>query len=46
MHLYESTHVSSVWLLFNVPINNFSVMVGWRHRFLGINQYFGELKVS
>ena len=24
------------WLLFNVPVNNFSVMLGWSHCFLGI----------
>ena len=34
------------WLLFNVPVNNFSVMLGLSHCFLGIYQYFGELKVS
>ena len=28
---------------FNIPINNFSVMSGRSHRFLGINQYFREL---
>ena len=33
-----------VWFvfLFNVPINNFSVMLGWSHRFLGVYQYFGH----
>ena len=35
-----------VWLLFNIPVNNFSVMLGRSHCFLGIYQYFGELKVS
>ena len=30
-------------LRFNVPVNNFSVMLGRNHRFLGINQYFREL---
>ena len=29
-----------VWLLFNVPVNNFSVMLGQSHCFLGIYQYF------
>ena len=33
-----------VLLLFNVPVNNFSVMFGRSHCFLGIYQYFGELK--
>ena len=32
--------------LFNVPVINFSVMMGRSHRFLGIYQYFGDLKVS
>ena len=31
-------------LRFNIPVNNFSVMLGWSNRFLGINQYCGELK--
>ena len=35
-----------VWLLFNVPINTFSVMLGRSHCFIGVYQYFGELKVS
>ena len=29
-----------VWLLFNVPVNDFSVMLGLNHCFLGIYQYF------
>ena len=33
-------------ITFNVTVNNFSVMLGRSHRFLGIYQYFGELKVS
>ena len=33
-----------VWLLFNVPVNKFSVMLGRSLCFLGIYQYFGELK--
>ena len=28
---------------FNVPIKNFSVMLGWSHHFLGVDQYCGEL---
>ena len=31
------------FFLFNVLVNNFSLMLGWSHRFLGIYQYFGEL---
>ena len=41
--------VVMVWLVglqFDVPVNNFSVMLGRSHRFLGIYQYLGELKVS
>ena len=34
-----------VFLLY-VSVNNFSVILGWSHRFLGIYQYFGNLKVS
>ena len=30
-------------LRFNVPVNNFSVMLGQNHCFLGINQYPGVL---
>ena len=30
-------------LMFNVPVNNFSVMSGRSHRFLGFNQYSREL---
>ena len=33
-------------VLFNFPVNNFSVILGRSHHFLGINQYFGNLKVS
>ena len=32
-----------VVLRFNIPVNSFSVMLGWSHRFLGINQYSREL---
>ena len=35
-----------VCLSFYVQVNNFSVMLGRSHCFLGIHQYFGELKVS
>ena len=34
-----------VWLLLNVPVNIFSVMLGRSHCFHGIYQYFEELKV-
>ena len=30
-------------LRFNIPVNNFSVISGWNHHFLGIDQYSGEL---
>ena len=33
------------FFLFNIPVNNVSVMLGRSHCFLGIYQYFGELKV-
>ena len=44
----QVSQIVLVWfvVLFNVLVNNFSVILGWRHRFLGIYQYFGELKVS
>ena len=29
---------------FTVPVNNFSVILGRSHSFLGINQFFGNLK--
>ena len=32
--------------LFNIPVNNFSVILGQNHCFLGVYQYFGNLKVS
>ena len=28
-------------LMLNVPVNNFTVMLGWSHRFLGITSTFG-----
>ena len=45
----QSTIFRSCWFWFgllNVPVNNFSVIFAHSHRFLGINQYIGELKVS
>ena len=30
------------WLILNVPVNNFSVMLGRSHRFLGITSTSGE----
>ena len=27
-------------LMLNIPVNNFSVMLGWSHRFLGITSTF------
>ena len=44
-----SIYTMRFWLIglwFNVPVNNLSVMLGRSHRFLGIYQYFGEVKVS
>ena len=35
-----------VLLRFNVPVNNFSVMSGRSHRFLGITSTFWEVNVS
>ena len=35
-----------VSLLLNVAVNNFSVMSGRSHRFLGITSTFGEVNVS
>ena len=35
-----------VSFLFNVPVNNFSVMSGRSHRFLGITSTFWEVNVS
>ena len=32
-------------LILNVPVNNFSVMLGRSHRFLGITSTFGEVNV-
>ena len=29
---------------FKIKVNNCSVMMGWSHRFIGIYQYFGELR--
>ena len=36
-------HYAFVLLRFNVSVNNFSVMSGRSHRFLGLNQYSREL---
>ena len=33
--------VSLVSFLINIPVNNFSVILGRSHHFMGINQYFG-----
>ena len=38
---YE-TFLSLFVLRLNVPVNNFSVMSGWSHRFLGITSTFRE----
>ena len=35
-----------VSFLLNVPVNNFSVMFGWSHRFLGIPSTFRKVNVS
>ena len=32
------------FFLLNVPVNNFPVILGRSHRFLGIYQYFGNKK--
>ena len=45
-HAFKERIDGLVWLLFNVPVNNFSVMLGRSHCFLGLYQYFGELKLS
>ena len=31
------------WLILNVPVNNFTVMLGRSHRFLGITSTFREI---
>ena len=33
------------WLILNVPVNNFSVMLGRSHRFLGITSTFWDVNV-
>ena len=33
-------------LMLNVPVNNFSVISGWSHRFLGITSTFRGVNVS
>ena len=35
-----------VFVLFNLQVHNFSVILGWSHCFLGIYKYFGNLKVT
>ena len=45
-HLSEIENSSCFCFLFNVPVNNFSVILGRNHRFLGIYQCFGKLKES
>ena len=41
--LSKTLDVSYLFVLrFNVPVNNFSVMSGRSHRFLGIDQYSRE----
>ena len=43
--LNELSWVNTLFLL-NVPVNNFSVIMGRSHHSTGINQYLRELKVS
>ena len=43
-NLKETNWLVDQW--FNDTFNNFSVMLGQSHRFLGMYQYFGELKAS
>ena len=54
-HFYQKMHTGLtqrpalnvlVWFSFNVQFNNFSDVSGQSHRFLGIYQSFGNLKVS
>ena len=40
--LYFHIFVCLFVLRLNIPVNNFSVMSGWSHRFLGITSTFGE----
>ena len=42
----KSTMICLFVLRFNVPVNNFSVMSGWSHRFLDINLYHGDVSCS
>ena len=42
-HLRSFTQLILFVLRFNVPVNNVSVMLGQSQRFLGCNQYCGEL---
>ena len=41
-HKQLETVLVLVWLLFNIPVNDFSVMLGLNHCFLGIYHYFWE----
>ena len=42
----EASMVFLFWLRLYVPVNNFPVMSGWSHRFLGITGTFWEVNVS
>ena len=48
VQVFKNWRAVLVWFvfLFKVPVINFSVILGRSHRFLGIYQYFGNLKVS
>ena len=39
---FQGETVPMVDLILNVPVNNFSAMLGRSHRFLGITSTFGE----
>ena len=45
-YLDDRTHVVLVCLRLYVPVNNFSVMSGRSHHFLGITSTFWEINVS
>ena len=45
-HCCQYKRIVLVLFLFNIPFNNFSVILGQSHCFLGIYQYFGNIKVS
>ena len=44
-HLFfkRKNNVHLLVLRFNIQVNNFLVLLGWNHRFLGINQYYEQL---